>query len=81
MLHRGRDGLANSHHSLGDGLELLLVTGPCTVVYKTLTCVPLCNDTYSLHRENLSPSISWDLRLKECLKMQIQRKAKNVSLC
>lgn len=57
MLHRGRDGLANSHCSLGDGLELWLLSGSCTAAHKTWTRVPLCSDTYSLHRVNTSPSI------------------------
>lgn len=69
------------HTTLGDDLELQLVIESCTAVYKTLMCAPLCSGTYSLHRVNTSPSISWGLRLKECLKMQIQRKTKNISLC
>lgn len=70
-----------SHRSLGDGLDLYLISESCATVYKTSMCVPLCTDTCSLHRANTFPSTSWDLKLKECLKMHSQRKAKNVSLC
>lgn len=52
MLHRGKDGLANSRRSLGDGLKIWLISGYCTVVCEPLMCVPLSNNTYSVQSTN-----------------------------
>lgn len=70
--------LGNSLCSLGDSLELWLLSGSGTAVYKSLTHVQW---HYSLHWLNIFPRLSWDLKLRECSKTQMQKKAKAISLC
>lgn len=70
--------LANSLCSLGDSLELWLLSGSSIVVYKSLTHVQW---HYSLPWLNIFPRISWDLKLMKCSKTQMQKKAKAISLC